>query len=247
MTFEIFGLVIHGYSAVEAIERLRWMNAQGKQVMIVTANPEILLAAKRDARYWNVLRQADLRLVDSIGLQCAGRMRGVVPHRVPGVDFAEKLLEESIEHGWRVAFIGGQDEIVERAGWNMRKKFPEIILSTEQGGTVSMEGESDEKGNEALMRLTQFAPDVIFVAFGHPKQESWIVQHLAQLPSVKVAIGVGGALDYWSGSVKRAPHWMQACGLEWLYRLLREPKRIKRILQAVFVFPYYALKEKLAG
>ena len=95
-----------------------------------------------------------------------------------------------------------------------------------------------------MRRLTQFGPQLLLVAFGHPKQESWIVQNLPNLPSVLIAIGVGGSFDYWSDTIKRAPRWMRWIGLEWLYRLFKEPKRFGRIMDAVFVFPLEAFKDK---
>ncbi len=244
MTFNCFGLIIHGYSADEAMERLNWTNAQGHQAMVVTANPEILLAAKRDPRYWNVLRQADLRLVDSTGLQWIGRFSSHRPHRVPGVMFAERLMQEASERQWRVAFVGGGPGIAEKAAWTMRQKYPDLTIQAEQGGAVDAEGRMDEAGQEALQRFTQFGPDLVLVAFGHPKQEIWMVEHLPELPSAKIAIGVGGTLDYWSGAKKRAPAWMQRLGLEWLYRLVKEPSRVWRILNAVLVFPVMAIADK---
>lgn len=244
MTFDCFGLIIHGYSADEAMERINWMNARGEQAMVVTANAEILLAAKRDPRYWNVLRQADLRLVDSAGLQWVGRFSGLKPHRVPGVAFAERLLEEAAERAWRVALIGAAPGVAEQAAWALRKRFPDLTVQAEEGGRVGPDGQPDDAGQEALQRLTQFGPHLLLVAFGHPKQESWLVDHLKDLPSVKIAVGVGGSFDYWSGRKKRAPAWMQRAGLEWLYRALREPSRIGRIADAVLVFPFLALADK---
>lgn len=246
MTFDCFGLIIHGYSADEAIERIHWLNARGEQVMVVTANAEILLAAKRDPRYWNVLRQADLRLVDSVGVQWIGRFSGQRPHRVPGVLFADRVLQEAAERSWRIALIGAGPGIAERAAWNIRKKYPDCIVQAEEGGLIQQDGTGDEKDQEALLRLTQFGPDLLLVAFGHPKQESWIVDHLKDLPSVKIAIGVGGSFDYWSGHKKRAPTWMQWCGLEWIYRVIHEPARIGRIIDAVIVFPIRALVDKFS-
>ncbi len=244
-TFECFGLILHGFSIEEAFARLHEINQAGKQAMVVTANPEILLEAKRNPAYWHVLHQADLRLVDGFGLRLFGLLQKTKPIRVTGIQFAEALLQYALAHNWKVALLGGQQGIADKAVWEIRKSYPKLQITSEQGGTVSATGSEDEKTNEAKFRLTQYAPDVLLVAFGHPKQEAWIVKNLSDLPSVKVAVGVGGTFDYWSGEKKRAPSWMQTIGLEWLWRLVTEPKRWKRIWNAVIVFPIASLKEKM--
>ncbi len=210
---------------------------QGIPMMVVTANPEIVLEASKNPGYWNALRQADVRLVDGFGLQCAGWFAGAAPVRVTGVEFAERLLQYAVVHDRKVALIGGEDGVAESAAWNMRKAYPSIRLVAEQGGIVTHDGIDDEAGEEARFRLTAEAPDILFVAFGHPKQERWIVNHLAEFPSVKIVVGIGGTLDYWSQRIQRAPRWMRFLGLEWLWRFVLEPKRWKRIWNAVFVFP----------
>ena len=236
-TFNCFGLVVNGITAEEALRRIDDAVAHGSQTMVVTANPEILLEARRNPAFWNVLRQADLRLVDSFGLKLAGMFSGARPTRVTGVDFAEYLLQISQQRHWKVALIGGEEGNADKAAWKLRQAYPELPIFAERGGAVLPDGSEDEATKEMQFRLTQFAPDVLLVGFGAPKQESWIAKNLAELPSVKVAIGVGGTIDYWSESKPRAPKWLRDFGLEWLYRLLNEPSRWKRILRAVIVFP----------
>lgn len=244
-TFSCFGLVIHGYSADEAVRRIDAGIAERGQVMVVTANPEILLAGRRNPKYWNVLRQADLRLADGFGLQLIGWLKGARPSRIPGVDFAERLIDEAVARNWKVGLIGGAEGVAERAARELRRKHPNLAVHAEGGGSVSRDGTEDDSGAEALFRLTEYAPDVLFVAFGHPRQESWIVKNLANLPSVKVAMGVGGTFDYWSGNVKRAPKFVQEAGLEWLYRVVAQPSRWRRIVDAVIVFPIVAIADIL--
>lgn len=243
-TFECFGLVLHGFSLEEALQRIELINAEGKQAFVVTANPEILLEAKRNPAYWQNLHQADLRLVDGFGLKLIGNLKGAHPTRVTGVNFAEALLQMAHTKNWKVALIGGADGIADKAAWDIRKSYPTLQITSEEGGMVDKNGSEDEKNAEAKFRLTQYAPDILLVAFGHPKQEAWIVRNLGELPSVKVAVGVGGTFDYWSGTKKRAPHVFQSFGLEWLWRLITEPSRWKRIWDAVIVFPIMALADK---
>lgn len=240
-TFSCFGLVLHGFSLHEALRRIDTVNADGKQAFVVTANPEILLAAKRNPAYWQTLNQADLRLVDGYGLKLLANLKGARPKRVTGVAFAEALLQTAHERHWKVALLGGAHGVADKAAWDIRQSYPDLQVLAEEGGTVSATGSEDEQTADAKFRLTQYAPDVLLVAFGHPKQEAWIARNLAELPSVKVAVGVGGTFDYWAGTKKRAPVLMQVMGLEWLWRLALEPSRFKRIWNAVVVFPFTAI------
>lgn len=244
-TFTCFGLVIHGFSLTQALEAIQKRMETGQASMVVTANPEILLAAKKNPAYWNILRQADLRLVDGFGLQLIGWCKGSRPTRVSGVTFAEAIIQQAVIHQWKIGLIGGKPGNADKAAWNIRKDYPSLTVYAEQGGSVSMDGAMDEEGNEALFRLTQQAPDILFVAFGHPKQEQWIVRHLASMPSVKLAIGVGGTFEYWAGDVKRAPKIMQKIGLEWLWRLIQQPSRFGRIWNAVIRFPWMVIQDSI--
>jgi N-acetylglucosaminyldiphosphoundecaprenol N-acetyl-beta-D-mannosaminyltransferase len=242
-TFECFGLVIHGldWDAV----RTRLENAHDAQTWIVTANPEILLEAKRDPSYWQTLRQADLRLVDGTGLQFVGWLSGASPKRLRGADLADQLVRQAAEKGKIVAFVGGAPGVADKAAWVMRQRYPSLRVVAEQGGHVDKNGAGDASDEETLHRLTLAAPELLLVAFGHPKQEEWIKRHLAELPSVKIAVGVGGTLDFWAGTAKPAPNALRAVGLEWLWRLIREPRRWKRIINAVVMFPWEFAKDKI--
>jgi N-acetylglucosaminyldiphosphoundecaprenol N-acetyl-beta-D-mannosaminyltransferase len=244
-TFELFGLVIHGFDSKEIFERLDDAIEHGQQTMIVTTNPEILMEARRSPSYWQALRQADIRTVDSFGLSLAGRLKGAEPKRLTGVTLSEHLLQKAIERNWKVAMIGGLPQSADKAAWEIRKSYPSLQIFAERGGDVTADGTDDDAGAEMRFRLTQFAPDILLVAFGHPKQELWIVKNLAELPTVKVAVGVGGTLDYWAHAKQRAPIWMQSIGLEWLYRLIKEPTRWKRIFTAVFLFPLAVLRDSV--
>jgi N-acetylglucosaminyldiphosphoundecaprenol N-acetyl-beta-D-mannosaminyltransferase len=243
-TFECFGLVLHGYSKEEALVHLEQGMKSGPQ-MVVTANPEILLYAKKHPDYWQVLRQADFRFVDGFGLKLIGWLFGARPSRLTGVELSEAILALAETNKWKVACIGGADGVADKAAWEIRRRFPSIQIFAEQGGEVGLNGSDDDAGADARFRLTQEAPQILLVAFGHPKQEAWIARYLSDLPSVKLAIGVGGTFDFWSGTKKRAPKFFQTLGLEWLWRLFLEPKRWKRILRAVFVFPPVAIYTKL--
>ncbi|MFH1078227.1 MAG: WecB/TagA/CpsF family glycosyltransferase [Patescibacteria group bacterium] len=247
MTFECFGLVIHGLDWRGTLSRIDEAILHGTKTWIVTANPEIMLAAKRDAGYWQTLRQADLRLVDGFGLKLVGWLSGASPKRMTGVDLSERLVALAEERGWGVALVGAKEGIADKVAWKLRKQHPKLRLVAEQGGAIDKTGAGDVASDEALHRLTMNAPDLLLVAFGHPKQEEWIRRYVDTLPSVKVAVGVGGTFDYWSGTAKPAPAFRRALGLAWLWRLLREPRRWRRILDAVIVFPWTFITDRFSS
>jgi len=140
---------------------------------------------------------------------------------------------------------GGGSGIAEQAAEALKKKISGLSVTAEQGGQVEMNGQDDDVGEEARHRLTLFAPQILLVAFGHPKQERWIARHLVEFPSVKIVIGIGGAFDFWADTIKRAPFVIRRVGLEWLWRLILEPRRWKRIWNAVIVFPIFFIFDRV--
>jgi len=244
MTFSVFDLVIHGHSLKHLIEEILTRASLNKQTWIVTANPEILLQAKKDPHYWDVLRQSDIRTVDGFGLQLIGWLKGGHPKRVTGVKLADEVAKLCSRQHWTMLLIGGQNGAADKSAWFLRKRLPELKIFSEDGGNISIDGIANEAGEAAITRSQEYEPDVILVAFGHPKQELWIQRYKDRFPKAKLFIGVGGTFDFWSGNTKRAPLILQKIGLEWLFRLIMEPKRWPRIFRAVFIFPIKALLSK---
>ena len=241
----VFGIPIEGAPFEEIERQIIDRPPERGPFWVVTANPEILLEARRDPEYAKVLLQADVRSVDGFGLWLMLKLFGQWTARVPGIDLAESVLAVAEKNGWRVGMIGGgQADTSRKAVDELKRFFPRLVVLPEWGGRVSPEGSDDESGEEARHRLTLFAPQVLFVAFGHPKQERWIARYLADFPTVKVVIGVGGTFDFWAGTARRAPKLLRSVGLEWLWRLMTEPRRIGRIWNAVVVFPLLFLWEK---
>jgi len=232
---EIFTLPIDGYSADDAIQRIK---DSTHPFWIVTANAEILLEAHKDKEFADAIRQADLRMLDGSGPAFMLRLFGERVHRVPGVDLAEKIIAWANEQNLRVGLIGGGEGRAEKAAIVLRRKFPKISIHSENGGRIEKNGNDDAPGEESRHRMTLFAPQVLLVAFGHPRQERWILNNLHDFPGLRAIMGVGGTFDFWAGTAMRAPKWMRSIGLEWLWRLIREPRRIKRIWRAVIIFPF---------
>jgi len=234
----IFGVPVEGWSMKEAIRQIDL----GQAKWFVTANPEILLAARRLPSYQHVLRRADARLVDGIGLWL---VTGGRTSRVTGVEFAERLLQHAQEKEWRVGLFGGQHGEAKASLPDIIRAYPQLEIHAEEGGLVHQMGDEDQRTQEARERMMHFQPQVLLVAMGHPKQEMWIAQHLSEFSSLRVVVGVGGTFNFWSGRSRRAPHFLRVMGLEWLWRLMTEPVRWRRILDAVFVFPAFVLFDKI--
>lgn len=195
---------------------------------ICTVNPEFVMTARQNQAFANVLAQADLRVADGVGLLWAARLMGLrLRERVTGSDGIYRICEKAADHGWRVYFLGAAPGIASRAADVLRQRYPNLLVS----GTFSG-GPAKDEWPGIVERLQSKSIYILFVAFGHPRQDLWIAQHRDELP-VQVAIGVGGAFDFVAGVTRRAPLRIQRLGLEWLYRLWREPWRWRRILSVI--------------
>lgn len=246
-TFTCFGLVIHGYNLKDVITGIMTRAAQGLSTWIVTANPEILLTARENPEYWEALREADYRLVDGFGLALCGGLKKSKANRVTGVDLSEQLAELCHRQKWTIALVGGSDGVADKAAWYLRKKYPGLSVFAEDGGKVSHDGHLDDAAERSLIRMREYEPQVVLVAYGHPKQEFWIKKSGQEIPSAKVFVGVGGTLDFWAGTAERAPEWMRKIGFEWLWRLIKQPQRWRRIWNAVVIFPLSVFFGKSKG
>lgn len=222
-------------------------NAQidDKKTFMATINPEIIMLAREDQEYENVLKSADLALADGIGVVWAAKLFGKsFKGRVHGSDLVEKVCEEVSKQPITVGFLGGKENVAKRTAECLQKKYPglRVAFATEEWPGLEVrevsrvskvsDGERDKYPFDTPGTFgTSDTPraNILFVAFGPPKQEKWIYENLPNI-DVRVAIGVGGAFDFISGRVRRAPVWVRNIGLEWLFRLIIQPWRIKRQL-----------------
>lgn len=215
--------------------------------MVVTPNPEMVVMARRDQEFREALASSDLAIPDGTGLLWAARRRGEpLPERVTGTDLMQDIVSLAAARGQGIFLLGGGPGVAEKAAAELKRRHPDLIVAgavsggrvvRDSGGRLSIDA-------AALEAIRSSAPAVLFVAFGHGNQEKWIRQNLPDLPSVRLAMGVGGAFDFIIGKSKRAPEWMQKSGLEWLWRLIHEPRRFVRIWRAVAVFPFLVLTSK---
>lgn len=206
---------------------------------IVTGNPEIVLQAQKDAELQRIFNEADLITPDGEGIVLASKWKGQpLIERVTGIDLLVEVLKMGNERGWSFYFLGADEEVNKKATKNILEKYPNIILSGRHHGYFD-----NAEEEEILIDIENKRPDILIVALGAPNAEKWIDNYRNRLPA-KVAFGVGGSLDVISGKVTRAPEKWQELKLEWLYRLIIQPSRLRR--QVVLpIFAYKSLMEAL--
>ncbi len=205
------------------------LKGHGQKYYIVTPNPEIVVAAQSNPHYKKILNEAKIALPDGVGVFLGSALMGnPLKERITGVDFMGEVCKRSSEQPLRMGFLGGRGGVAELTAECLKKKYPWIEV-------VFVGEEWDMKSKVEI--------DILFVAFGYPKQEEWIYENLEHLP-VRVAMGVGGGFDYISGRVVRAPFMIRAIGMEWLFRLIREPWRWRRQM-ALGKFVWLVVKERL--
>lgn len=247
MRIEIMGVPIDAVTRGEATEKVRTMLDEPRGHLLTTPNPEMLVRADKDRKFKDALRSADLAITDGFGLLLVGRLKGMrIPERIPGSEFVDDIAAEAAIRGAGVYLLGGRGDAAEKAANALRLRHPRLrIVGTDGGGELKMgaDGLLDTE-MPVLQRISSARPEILLVAFGHGSQELWILRHLRDLPSVRIAMGVGGTFDFLAGTAKRAPKVLRNAGLEWLWRLVVEPWRFRRIWTAVAVFPWLALRRK---
>ncbi len=222
---KILGVAVDNVTQDEALVRIGSFVEDPTPHHIVTVNPEFIMAAQEDPDFAAVLRMAHLALPDGIGLVWASRLLGrPLKARVTGVDTLVALGGLAANRGWRLYLLGAAEGVAERASQVLRDRYPALQVVGALAGSPSPDDE--DKLTQAIQASR---PDVLLVAFGHPTQDLWIARNLTRL-GVSVAMGVGGSFDFIAGLAARAPRWMRRLGLEWLYRLIREPWRWRRML-----------------
>ncbi len=216
-----------------------------KKLFLVTPNPEFLMLANRDKAFKNILNKADLASADGAGVIWASKILGKsLKERFTGVDIVESLCKIVAEKPITVGFLGGRDGVAEKTAECLTKKYPGLKVNFAQEEWPNLPVLGPAASFPPAHTVPHFPKtDILFVAFGAPKQEFWINENLDKIP-VKIAIGVGGSFDYISDKIPRAPRFIQNIGLEWLFRLVVQPWRIKRQL-SLLKFVWLVFKENL--
>jgi len=219
------GVPVHNVDSGEALRILEAFIRERKPRQVVTVNPEFVMAAQRLPEFRDVLTRADLSLPDGVGLLLGARIQGTpLKERVTGVDTVVRMAALAAERGYRLYLLGAAPGVAEEAARRLVDAHPGLVIAGTYAGSPAPEEE-----DAIVARITAAAPDVLFVAYGAPKQDLWIARNLERLRG-PVVMGVGGAFDFISGRARRAPAWMQRMGLEWLHRLIHQPWRWRRML-----------------
>lgn len=255
---KIFGVNITNASGKEVLEYLlNFLKNSSKKLFIVTPNPEIIVLAQAQPEFKSILNKADVALCDGAGLFFAAQVVGrPLKERIIGTNFMEMVCKAIADWPITVGFLGGRPGVAEKAAECLTAKYPglkvafignkwgeEGFVNAQQYQISSLKYDGDDKKKGPL--IIPHTVDILFVAFGAPKQEQWMAAHLDTLP-VRVMMGVGGAFDQIVTPSLRPPAVVHAMGLGWLYRLIREPWRFKRQTR-LFGFVWLVLKERFLG
>ncbi len=227
---QILGFDVITYNMQQLLEEIFKDYRNNKQLFIVNINPEIVLSNYRNKALKEILNKQKYQIPDGSGIVWASKkQKGNIKERITGIDLMLKICEKSQEYSSNIFLYGGKEGIAKKAKKELEKQYPKIkIVGTNNGY-------DDEK--EVIQRLKNTQVDILFVALGSPKQENFIIKYKEELEDIKILMPVGGSFDVISKTKKRAPNWIIKHNLEWLYRLLQEPKRIFRQIKLIkFMF-----------
>lgn len=266
---KILGVPFHKVTLKEATA-FAIKSAKGKkQTHIATPNPEILLEAQKNAKFRKILNQTALNIPDGIGILWAAEyqnakhkkqyqkylkwvgsllstaiypdsIRKIFTERVTGTDLMQEICKQAAKENLKIFLLGANRKTSMKLKEKLQKKYKNLKISGNYSGTPQKKDE-----NKIIQKINDSKGEILFVAYGAPAQELWINRNMKKLKTVKLAMGVGGAFNFIAGTRKRAPKTMQKLGLEWLFRLIQEPKRIKRIYNATVKFPITVLTSSL--
>lgn len=231
--FVIFDVPIDKVNMKQAVDAVEKFLSEDRLHMIATPNAEIVMMAQKDPEYKEILNKTDLNVPDGSGVIFASKIyKEELPERVAGFDLMMELIKVAAEKKYKIYLLGAKSDVVKGAYLNLKRQYSEIDIVGFHDGYFSKDDEA-----EIIKDINEKNTDLLFVALGAPKQEKWIYENKNRLKA-KVAIGVGGSFDVIAGKVTRAPEIYRKLGLEWFYRLLKEPWRYKRMM----ALPKFAVK-----
>ncbi len=222
MRTDVMGVAFDNVTLEEAVDRAMELLEQDGPHLVATPNPELVQRANADPEFSGILAKADLVIPDGVGIIYAARILGrPLKGRVPGIDFASALIGRMAKAGKRLFLLGAAPGVAEKAAANLAAAYPGLVVCGCHDGYFKEDGPVAE-----TVRLSQ--ADVVFVCLGAPKQEKWIAAN-GQATGARLLVGLGGSMDVFAGVVERAPESFQKLGLEWFYRLMKQPSRIGRM------------------
>jgi N-acetylglucosaminyldiphosphoundecaprenol N-acetyl-beta-D-mannosaminyltransferase len=224
-TVDILGIPVDAVTMKDAVGKVGAFVREGGKHAIYTPNAEIMMAAQRDPELGDILKKADMLVADGAGVVLASKLLGrPVPEKVSGVDLVREIFQAYASDGLSCYLFGAKPGVAAEAAEKIKAEYPGLAIAGFHDGYFS-----EHQEDEIIDDINRSSPDILLVALGAPKQEKWIYSRLDRL-NAKVCIGVGGTVDILSGRVRLCPDFFRRNGLEWLYRLYKEPRRARRML-----------------
>jgi N-acetylglucosaminyldiphosphoundecaprenol N-acetyl-beta-D-mannosaminyltransferase len=227
---QILGVRVDDVTMETALTQVQTFLHEGGFHQVATVNPEFVVLAQTNPEFRRILNASALNLPDGVGLLWAARRLGrPLQERVTGQGMVDRISALAAECGWQIFLLGAREGVAEKAGAVLARRHPHLLIAGCHAGSPAPFQDA-----EIVERVNASKANILFVAYGPPKQELWIARNTPRL-TVSVAMGVGGTYDTLAGIVPRAPEWVQRAGFEWTYRLVREPRRLRRQL----AIPYF--------
>lgn len=240
----ILGIEFENVGRREVYDRIVSRINEKEYTAIFTPNPEIALKAKKDEELAKIINSANILLPDGIGIILASRiLKTPLKERITGIDTAEFILDIANQKRLKVFLLGGNNGVAEKAVDKLSQKYKNIRFCGYHHGYFSKDGEENEA---TIKAINDASPDILFVCFGCPAQEKWITENAKKIPSLIVCAGVGGSIDVWSGSIMRAPKTLRLLCLEWAWRIILQPRRIKSLFN-IFLFFSHVIRQALSS
>lgn len=222
---DIHGVLIDNVTMNEALEKVLGMLKSQTPQKIFTPNSEIIMQATRDPELKYILNSAELVVPDGAGVILASRiMKNELKEKVSGIDLVKKILKNTEKRPTSFFMLGGRPGVAEKASVNILSDHPKARILGYRNGYFD-----ENEVPEIIKQINDSRAEILLVGLGAPKQEKWMHRYAGEL-NCKILMGVGGSIDIFAGTAKLAPEFMRKAGLEWLYRLIKEPKRAKRML-----------------
>lgn len=248
---KILGVRVDNLNFNQAVRRIDSFIKSRQPHQVVTVNPEFVMTALKNREFFKILNSADLAVADGKGLIWASEFlygsQSALKEKVAGIDLVWALAKLASEKSYSIYFLGGQLGVAEKTAMVLKKIHPDLKIAGFSVGEWTNKNQKlkikNQKENQIVENIKDSQADILLVAYGAPKQDKFIAQNLDKL-GVKVAMGVGGSFDFIAGRAKRAPKLMRT-NFEWLWRLVKEPWRFKRIFTAVVRFPLKIFLDKI--
>lgn len=224
-TIDILGVKINRLTQTELMGIIKDSLSNKIRTKIFTPNTEMLSKATREESLKILLNSADISVADGIGVVIASKILGIpLSERLPGIEIGEEIMELSANKQYKVFLLGSKDSVLKKAKFNLERKYKDLKICGMHEGYFDV---TDLENEKVINAINDSCADILFVCMGYPRQEQWINDNFQKLSVVKVAIGLGGSIDVWSGETQRAPKIFRALYLEWLWRMCNDIKRVR--------------------